>query len=126
MHQRVDPPEAGGTVEQLAAASATVHGLLADARMWALSDAEVLDGLDEAYRLATQAHTMALLLLAEADRRRLPEQLGAASTVAWLTATRRIRAAEAKRDLTLARLVGTGVWDGAGDAPVGGHLGRGL
>src|SRR5579864_8600777 len=105
MHQRVGPPETGspgGVVDRLTGFGSALSGLIDDARMWALSDTEVLDGLDAAYRLATQAHTMALLLLAEADGRGLPQELGAVSTVAWLTGSRRVRPGDAKRDVALA------------------------
>jgi hypothetical protein len=98
MHQRVDPSRRD-IAARLSGATDTMAELIDDARVWALSRAELLEGIESAYRLATQAHTMALLL-AEADQRQLPQELGATSTAAWLTATLRIRSSEARSPTT--------------------------
>lgn len=80
-------------------------GLLEDAELWRLSSRQVTAGVDAAYRLVAQAHTVALSLLGELDARGLAVDTGAPSTLAWLTAKRRMRQQEARRDVTLARLL---------------------
>jgi hypothetical protein len=116
MHQRVEEGSgrAGG---RLGGIADDLTGLLAGMQPWQLTSEQVLRGIDTAYRLATVAHTMAIRLVAEADRRKLPVDQGASCTAAWLTHTQRIRPSQARRDLLLAQLIGssTGDGDGAGD-----------
>lgn len=78
---------------------------LSGVELWRLDDDQTTAAVGAAYALVTQAHTVALTLLAEADRRDLAGQTGAPSTPAWLQATRRVRPQTAKRDVELARLV---------------------
>nr|MBA3309355.1 hypothetical protein [Nocardioidaceae bacterium] len=78
---------------------------LSGVELWRLDDDQTTAAVGAAYALVTQAHTVALTLLAEADRRNLAGQTGAPSTQAWLQATRRVRPQTAKRDVELARLV---------------------
>ncbi|MGI8576601.1 MAG: DUF222 domain-containing protein [Nocardioidaceae bacterium] len=78
---------------------------LAGAPLWRLSDAEAVAALDAAYRKVTQAHAVALRLLGAVDGRGLPVAHGATCTQAWLTARRRVRPGDAKRDVELARLL---------------------
>ena len=104
MHQRVEG-SSGATLALLGDVSADLEGLLGEPEWWRLSSRELVAGVDAAYRLVTQAQTVALSLLGEFDSRRLGMEAGAASTQGWLTARRRVRPPAAKRDVQLARLV---------------------
>jgi hypothetical protein len=100
----------------IARASGDVSRLLQQRAAWQLSDAEVVEGVEAAYRLVTQAHAAALTLLGEADARGLAAEAGAPSTRAWLSGRLRVRPEDAKRDVTLARLIhSANATDGAAD-----------
>jgi hypothetical protein len=99
-----DPPAGTGVVPVLAGVSEALDHL-ADPTGWRLQDGDLERAVDDAYGLVTRAHAVALRLLAEVDARGLPTAAGASSTQAWLVARRRLRPGEAKRDVTLARLV---------------------
>ena len=114
MHQRSDSSVDGGPLEALASASACLSELVGADALWRLGDQQVVAGVDAAYRLVTQAHTAALVMLGELDRRGLAVEAGAPSTQQWLAASQRMRPQEAKRDVTLARLIRD-----AGTAPDG-------
>lgn len=105
MHQRTDAGDEGATLAMVGQASADIAAVLASPEAWRLSSRELISGVDAAYRLATQAHTVALLLVGELDARGLATEAGATSTAAWLGATRRMRPQEAKRDVTVAQLL---------------------
>lgn len=98
----------GGTQDvltRLLDAGRAIGGAAAGVESWRLSETELIAGLDAAYALSTQAHTVALRLLAEVDRRGLARELGAPSTTAWLTHRLRMRPGDAKRDLQVATLI---------------------
>ncbi len=100
------------TLAGLHAAAGAVAGVLAEPAAWQLCDADLLAGLDAAYRLATAAHTVGIALLVEVDQRKLPIEAGASSTQAWLAATRRLSPGEAHRDVMLAGLLAAAATDG--------------
>jgi Domain of unknown function (DUF222) len=107
MHMRVEP-SAGAPLELLNSAATSVSDVVVSDQAWQLSDREVVAGVEAAYRLVTQAHAAALVLLGELDRRGLGVEAGAPSTHAWLTASRRMRPQDAKRDVVLAQLMHQG------------------
>jgi Domain of unknown function (DUF222)/HNH endonuclease len=105
MHTRVVDREAASTLGLIAHASTDVTRLLENPEMWRLSDREVTAGVEAAYRLASQAQAAALTMLGELDARGLAVEAGAVSTLQWLTASQRIRPEDAKRDLSVAKLL---------------------
>ena len=89
----------------LGRASGDVASVLEAPSWWRLSDRELMAGVEAAYRMVAQVQTVALSLLGELDARGLGREAGASSTAAWVTATRRVRPQDAKRDVTVARLL---------------------
>lgn len=106
MHQRVGDG-VGTAVAVLSDLSVDLERVLGSPEWWRLSGRELVASVDAAYRLVAQAQAVALSLLGEFDARRLGMEAGAVSTAGWLTARRRIRPQDAKRDVVLAQLLHT-------------------
>lgn len=98
---------------------------LGDPGLWQLSDAQVLESVQAAYRLSTRLHTVGVGLVAEVDQRGLATRAGAASTQAWLRHRAGIRPQQARRDVDLATLMPPHP-DAASAAAEGTRVGRGL
>jgi hypothetical protein len=104
MHTRVERG-AASTLGLVTHASTDVTRLLESPEMWRLSDRQVTAGVEAAYRLVSQAQAAALTMLGELDARGLAVGAGAASTLQWLTSSQRVRPEDAKRDLSVAKLL---------------------
>ena len=94
--------------EAMTAIGAALDGV-AKSPVWSLRDGQVEDLLDGAHRLEGRLAELTARLVEEADRRELAKRAGASSTRAWLRHRWQVAPAEAKRQVSLASGLGSGL-----------------